>query len=34
VTEANASAVRLYEQVGFHEMHSFDAMLWERGRNG
>jgi ribosomal protein S18 acetylase RimI-like enzyme len=33
VTEANASAVRLYEQVSFHEMHSFDAMLWERGRS-
>jgi ribosomal protein S18 acetylase RimI-like enzyme len=33
VTEANESAVSLYHQVGFHEMHSFDAMLWERGRS-
>lgn len=30
VTEENKPAVRLYHQVGFIEMHSFDAMLWER----
>jgi ribosomal protein S18 acetylase RimI-like enzyme len=33
VTEANENAVILYHHVGFHEMHSFDAMLWERGRS-
>jgi ribosomal protein S18 acetylase RimI-like enzyme len=32
VTEANESAVALYHHAGFVEMHSFDAMLWERGR--
>lgn len=30
VTEANESAVILYRREGFTEMHSFDAMLWER----
>jgi len=32
VTEANESAVALYRHAGFVEMHSFDAMLWERSR--
>jgi ribosomal protein S18 acetylase RimI-like enzyme len=31
VTEANEPAVTLYRHAGFTEMHSFDAMLWERG---
>jgi ribosomal protein S18 acetylase RimI-like enzyme len=30
VTEANTPAVALYHHVGFTEIHSFDAMLWER----
>ncbi|TCK74154.1 GNAT family N-acetyltransferase [Acidipila rosea] len=30
VTEANTLAVRLYQRLGFHEMHSFDAMMWEQ----
>ena len=30
VTEANDPAVALYHHAGFAEMHSFDAMLWER----
>lgn len=30
VTKANTSAVRLYEEIGFRPMHTFDAMLWER----
>jgi ribosomal protein S18 acetylase RimI-like enzyme len=30
VTEANEPAVSLYRHAGFKEMHSFDAMLWER----
>ncbi len=31
VTEANQSAVSLYQRVGFHTIHTFDAMLWEKG---
>lgn len=36
VTAANESAVRLYEKLGFHGTHRFDAMVWDstemRGR--
>jgi len=30
VTEGNASAVRLYEAMGFAVKHRFEAMVWER----
>lgn len=30
VTEANAGAVSLYRAFGFHDKHSFDAVVWER----
>ncbi|MBB6144636.1 ribosomal protein S18 acetylase RimI-like enzyme [Silvibacterium bohemicum] len=30
VTEGNEGAVSLYRHAGFVEMHSFDAVLWER----
>ena len=31
VTAANLEAVRLYEHVGFEKVHSFPALVWERG---
>lgn len=31
VTEANEPALALYRHAGFVAVHSFDAMLWERG---
>jgi len=31
VTAANVEAVRLYERVGFEKVHSFPALVWERG---
>jgi ribosomal protein S18 acetylase RimI-like enzyme len=34
VTEANENAVALYRHAGFDVRHTFDAMLWERRRNG
>lgn len=30
VTEDNSPAVRLYEQLGFHNRHRFDAMVWDK----
>jgi ribosomal protein S18 acetylase RimI-like enzyme len=30
VTEANHSALRLYEEMGFETRHTFDAMVWQR----
>ncbi len=30
VTEANRSAVRLYQEMGFGVRHRFEAMVWER----
>lgn len=30
VTEENTSAVRLYEDLGFHARHRFDAMVWDK----
>ena len=34
VTEANENAVALYRHAGFEVRHTFDAMLWERRKNG
>jgi ribosomal protein S18 acetylase RimI-like enzyme len=34
VTESNQAALALYHNAGFAPIHSFDAMLWERGRGG
>ncbi len=30
VTEANDSALALYEDMGFENLHTFDAMVWQR----
>ena len=30
VTEENTSAVGLYEDLGFHTRHRFDAMVWDK----
>ena len=30
VTEANRTAVRLYDELGFRTRHRFDAMVWEK----
>lgn len=32
VTEANAPARRLYDELGFRTLHRFDAMVWDGGR--
>jgi ribosomal protein S18 acetylase RimI-like enzyme len=32
VTEANNSALRLYEQNGFSTLHRFEAMVWDKRR--
>ncbi len=34
VTASNRSAVGLYEQLGFHGTHRFDAMVWDPSEHG
>jgi ribosomal protein S18 acetylase RimI-like enzyme len=33
VTAGNENAVSLYQRAGFHTIHDFDAMLWEKAEN-
>jgi ribosomal protein S18 acetylase RimI-like enzyme len=34
VTSANAPAVRLYQRLGFHTIHLFEALVWDRRPRG
>jgi len=31
VTEENLVARRLYDELGFHTLHRFEAMVWDGG---